>query len=185
MNKSKRSIVNLNKLFGSKYKIDVDPAFYVPNQNPEDKEWLYIIPCKKGGKDAHIYTHGYKDSPNALGFYGRKRGSSLKIGLLELPYMTLHVEGNDEYIVTFPLDRFDEVAKIVKPLRRRRLSDKAKDRLIHSGRRYQFSQDRSPKRPTRQKADSDHVQFSKNNGVGYKLSALESTISSSVGVRYY
>ena len=127
-------ICNLKNLFGDKYKITNEGSAQIP----EDKEWEWQIPCQSGGHDAHIYTHGYMGTPNTLGFSGSKRGSRILNKLLKIPGVHLHVEGDDEFLVTFPQSCFDQVAAIVNPRRKRRLSKRRKAVLVGQGKRHQF-----------------------------------------------
>ena len=136
MNKKQQNVLNLKREFGDRYKIDVDPAFHVPNQPPEDKEWLYLIPCGKGGEDAHIYTHGYRDSPHALGFFGTS--SRIKKRLLDLPPVEMWVEGDSECLIVFPLASFAQVAAIVRPKKKRRMKAKQQEMFVAAGRKNQF-----------------------------------------------
>ena len=50
----------------------------------------------------------------------------------------LHQDGNKERTFFFPVDRFEEVAAIVKPRRRRFLTEKQRARLIAAGTAYRF-----------------------------------------------
>ena len=133
---------NLKKLFGHKYRIKTDPAFHCPRQNEQDREWLYIIPCKAGGcavwddlpsrrEKAHFFSNGDIDGNAAIGFCG-SGGYWLK-KLLKIDGVKLTQRGDFEFTVVFPLSKFDKVAEIVKPYARKRYSpeyvEKLKERL--------------------------------------------------------
>jgi hypothetical protein len=51
---------------------------------------------------------------------------------------TMHQSGDREKTFLFPLERFPEVAVIVKPRRRRVLTDKQRCRLISLGQRHRY-----------------------------------------------
>ena len=44
-----------------------------------------------------------------------------------LPFVSVQQDGDDGINATFPVDRFDEVARIMKPRRRRRLSPEQRE----------------------------------------------------------
>lgn len=111
--------INLAARFGDRYRIGFDPV-YDPRHRPKDKldPWMMVLPCSRG----RIYPHG--DDLLAVHVEGHRlvRGKLKRLGL------TLHGEGDDEATFLFPLDRFDEVAKIVRPYRRPQLSVAERER---------------------------------------------------------
>ncbi len=79
------------------------------------------IPCKRGraafGR-GHIYAHG----PNTLAFTGK--GLKLRRELLAIEGVTPHVTGDEEFTVKFPVECMDQVARVVRAIRRRRVLKK-------------------------------------------------------------
>ena len=53
-------------------------------------------------------------------------------------FATLHQDGDDGLTVLFPVERFHEVATLMKPRRRRVLSDAERQRLREMGAKYAF-----------------------------------------------
>jgi len=88
-----------------------DPAYYVPNQPAEDKKWLAIWPCARGGKGAHLYIHG----PGHFAFFGSNSGSGIRNELLAIPDVKSHQTGDREFSVVFPLSLLDAVSAVVRP----------------------------------------------------------------------
>ena len=141
--------VNLKKLFGYKYRIEKDPAYDAERAGPVstdlerqrkkwDLQWLFTIPCRAGGEGAHLFSHGYLDSPRAIGFYGRSSGGQTGQALRKPGFCDWQVDTVAEYIVTFPLERFAEVARMVKPRSRRKLSPEHKAKLLQAGQTSRF-----------------------------------------------
>ena len=58
--------------------------------------------------------------------------------LKALPFTKLEQDGADGATVLFPVDHFDEVAEIMIPRRRRRLSPEARTQAIERLSKYQF-----------------------------------------------
>ena len=107
--------INLREQFGHQYQIVHDEAYAVekPQFRVDEEAWLEQIPCKYG----HIYPHG----GTTLGAWS-DRPSRRRL-LRELACCTVHVEGDHEINVLFDVKDFESVARILKPRRRRRLSD--------------------------------------------------------------
>jgi hypothetical protein len=109
--------INLRERFGH-YRIEYDPAHHGRSDDP----WLQIIPCRYG----HIYPYG-----------GDKLGvaTSRKIGLqlARLPGVEVWQDGDDGINLVFPHDLLPDVAKIVKPRRKRKLDAAARKRASEQG----------------------------------------------------
>ena len=58
--------------------------------------------------------------------------------LKALPFARVHQDGTDGANVVFPVDRFDEVAAIMKPRRRQVLSPEARQAAIERLAKYAF-----------------------------------------------
>lgn len=115
------------EVFGpdSKYRVEKAPDFY--KNRREDRVWLYVIPCQRGGEiagqPAHIFIHG----PGRLAFCGL--GMGLRRKLLAIPGVEAHQTGDEEFSVHFPEAALKAVAKVVKPRTRRKLSPEHQARL--------------------------------------------------------
>ena len=113
---STATCVNLLEAFGRDYKITFDPAYdrrRVPRRCLDP--WMMQLPCR--GKGVCIYPHG-RDRL-AVELDGRP---GLAKKLAGIPGVELWQDGDGEKTFLFPVDRFTEVAAVVKPHRRRRLS---------------------------------------------------------------
>ena len=109
--------INLDECYGKKYQITYDQAAALESRgrcNP----WYYIIPCKFG---AEIYPHSDKLlSVMVLGKRLMKKVS-------KIPDVRLHQSGEEEAVYLFLPQQFKAVAAIVKPRRKRAMSQTAKD----------------------------------------------------------
>ena len=141
--------INLRDHFGDRYRIGWDPA-YDPKHRPKDKldPWMMLVLCKRG----EILPWGGE----LLGVTVDHRPVTAK-RLLNLG-LRLVQDGDHEKTFVFHVDRFDEVADLVKPRRRRQVSDTEKRRLAEMGRRHGFQKsnlyrpERSQRRGSREKA---------------------------------
>jgi hypothetical protein len=105
-------VINLKKMYGSKYRITWDEA---RNSN-KDKDPAYMqIPCR--GKGKIIYAHS--DTMLALEI-DYHRGLAKRIS--SIPGVVLHQDGDYEKTFLFPPSVFDEIAKIVKPRTKKKMS---------------------------------------------------------------
>jgi len=114
--------VNLRDRFGKTYRISFDPA-YDPKHVPRDKldPWMMQIPCECGV----IFPHGDDVLAVEVTYAMAKRLDALGL--------RLHQDGDIERTYLFPVSRFDEVAAIVKPRRRRKLSPEHREKLVAAG----------------------------------------------------
>lgn len=107
--------INLLTVFGKQYRISFDPAYepkHVPRNNRDS--WMMQMHC--AGRGVTIYPHG--GDLLAVEVNGRRgvAGRLLAMGL------RLHQDGHQEKTFLFPLGRFEDVAAVVHPRRRKRLS---------------------------------------------------------------
>ena len=58
--------------------------------------------------------------------------------LLKLPGVEVIQEGDSDLTLTFPVSLFDQVAKIAKPRRKRRLTDEQKQKAAERLKSYQY-----------------------------------------------
>ena len=107
--------INLAERFGNRFKIDFDPAYNPKGRRRNNLDpWCMIIPCERG----HIFPHG--DDVLAIELE-KHPGIARRVG--KLGCTSLHQEGDDFACFLFDASDFDLVAAIVKPKRRRRVSE--------------------------------------------------------------
>ena len=145
--------IDLKCHFGDHYRVEYEESYIADRGSRARTEdpWLMIILCQHG----HIYSHG----DNLLGVSTNRQGPITE-KTRNLPCTTV-VQDSDEGInATFHLNDFDQVAKIVKPRRRRRLSPEQRQKLMESSIKTQFKsgaqsppgeQGRDPKSRTHRK----------------------------------
>ena len=114
--------------FGDRFQIGYDPAYAAERGRGAraDEPWLQVIPCKHG----HVFPWGGE----LLAFSADVPGSVAN-RLARLSWVTVCQEGSDGLTVTFPATRFDEIAQLAKPLRRRRLTPENRNKLVLAGER--------------------------------------------------
>ena len=124
--------INLKQRFGDRYKVAYEQSHYADHGagTRTDDPWLQIIPCLHG----HICPWG----GDLLSACTDRRGPVAK-HLAELPFTTLVQDGADGVNVTFNVAHFDEVAKIMKPRRRCRLSESQRQAAAERLKPHQFS----------------------------------------------
>ena len=113
---SAATCVNLLEAFGKDYKVTFDPAYEsrrVPRRCLDP--WMLQLPCR--GKGVVVYPWG--SGWLAVEVDGRP---GLVKKLVAIPDVKLRQDGDGEKTFLFPVGRFTEVAAVVKPHRRRRLS---------------------------------------------------------------
>ena len=139
--------VNLKDRYGDWYRIEFDPAYNSRNV-PGDKldPWYMLIPCRRGT----IYPHG----DDLLAVDVDYRPITAK-RVAALDGVTLHQDGDWEKTFLFHVDLFDEVAKLVKPRRRRRLTEQQRRDGVARLRKHQFRSRRSGHPQRRETGDSD------------------------------
>ena len=142
--------INLRERFGEEYKIEYEESYYAQygeNARVEDP-WYMIIPCKHG----HIYPQGYDE----LAVSTDKRGAiSGRISRLE--FVRVLQEGSDGTNAASHVDHFDEIAEIIKPRRRRRLSAEQKRLAVERLSKYQFGSARQVENPAQERPQEDET----------------------------
>ena len=131
--------INLNERFGDRYKIGWDPA-YDPRHRPRDKldPWMMLLLCER----AVIYPWG--GSLLAVEVVGR-RPTAKRLAALNLKQVQ---DGDTEAAFVFDIMQLEAVAALVKPRRRRRVSEKERTRLAELSRKHGFGT-RQSHRPVR------------------------------------
>lgn len=117
--------LNLKRKFGKKYRVEYEESYYCDRsiRSVEDP-WLMIILCQAG----HIYPHGGK----LLAAATDKRGTFAK-RLAALSCTEVIQDGTDGINAIFDAKHFDEVAKVMRPKRKKQLSQEHKDKLVAAG----------------------------------------------------
>lgn len=118
--------IDLRKMFGREFRIDRDPAYFAEyGNNARTRDlWYWRILCQHG----HIYQHGR----NQLGASTDRHGS-IATRLAKITGVKVVQDGSDGINAAFDLEQFEEVAKIMKPRRRRQLSAAHRATLVASG----------------------------------------------------
>jgi hypothetical protein len=135
--------VNLRERFGRQYRVTMEESYYAERGNSAraDDPALQIILCQRG----HIYPFG----PSTLAAATNARGATAR-RLAALDFATIHQDGDDGITILFPVGRMPEVAVLMKPRRRRHVSEAERARLAAMGAKYGFrsgTQARSDERP--------------------------------------
>ncbi len=107
---------DLRALYGARFRITFDEA--AEGRSGRNDPWMVQIPC--AGKRIMIYLHG----AGLLAVQCDNRPSIAK-RLADLG-LRLVQDGDAEKTFVFPVERFEDVAAIVKPRRRRVLSEEGK-----------------------------------------------------------
>ena len=114
---STATCVNLLEVFGRDYKVTFDPAYdsrRVPRRCLDP--WMLQLPCR--GRGVTIYP--FEGSRLAVEVDGRP---GLAKKLAALPGVGLWQDGDGETTFLFDVARFEAVAAVVRPRKRRRLPE--------------------------------------------------------------
>ena len=123
--------INLKQRFGEQFRVEYEESYRVErgeNGRAEDP-WLMILLCEHG----HICPWGGTQLAACTNHAGR-----VATKLKALPFTTVAQDGDDGANVLFDVEHFDQVAAIMKPRRRRRLSPEARQAAGERLRKYQF-----------------------------------------------
>jgi len=135
--------IDLKSIAAGRFRIALDEAALAEPGGKKDP-WYQVIPCRNG----QIYP--YSDKLLAVhvnGYAARRR-------LADIAGLSQHNWSDDgEAIFIFPLDLFEKVAEIVKPRRKRKLSESHRKALLESSRDNRFKH-KSAVLNTRNKAKS-------------------------------
>ena len=126
-----RACINLRERFGRRYKVVYEESYHVERgqRGRLEDPWLMIIPCKHG----HI---GPWDGQRLVACTDRP-GYVVR-ALRLVPGAEVHQDGIDGANVIFHLAAFKQVAQIMRPRRRRRMSAEHRRRLIEQIRAYRY-----------------------------------------------
>jgi hypothetical protein len=128
-NAARPDCVNLRERFGDRYRVRYEESYAGEGFRAAEAPCLMIIPCRYG----HIFPWDGQlpaVSTDKRGQVARK--------ICQLPFVTVRQDGDDGVNATFPLDRFADVAQIMRPRRRRRLSPEQRGRAAAVLAKYHF-----------------------------------------------
>jgi len=111
--------IDLRTVAGKRYQVEYEES----HRGKRDDPWLLIIPCQRG----HVYVF----SSELLGVATDGRKIAQRIA--KLPGAEIWQEADDGMNVLFPLKAFPQVAKLVKPKRKRKLTEKQRNRRASQG----------------------------------------------------
>jgi hypothetical protein len=129
---------NLKELF-PELRISRDPAW-----EGRDDPWYYVLPCKKG----EIYPYG----ENVLAI--EIHSGQLRKKLVGMGFKVVQ-DGDRESTVVFPVERAQEVLALVRPRKRRILTEEQKDRLRGIGTEHRFQHGSQGRKNGRKRGKSD------------------------------
>jgi hypothetical protein len=123
--------INLKERFGGRFKVEFEESYDAerPEFRAAEALWLMVIPCQHG----HICPWGGEllaACTNRRGLVARR--------LVRLAFVKVAHDADDGVNVTFSVQRFPEVAAIMKPRRRRRLSAEHRQKLIEASKPHWF-----------------------------------------------
>jgi hypothetical protein len=107
--------------------------------DPELRAMYQIIPCfcvrnKFGIKHEEIYEYGY----GKLAWLCYRPRVAKRLIVLNLDWLEIQVETDEETVFLFSIDHTDEISKWAKPLRPRILGPMARKRLSETGKNTRF-----------------------------------------------
>jgi len=123
--------INLRERFGTRWKVDHEETYWASHtqKSATADPWLMLIPCRHG----HICPWG----GDLLASCTNKRGPTAG-KIMELPFTRVVQDGSDGINATFPVDRFDEVAKVMGAKRKRPPRTESQRRATERLRKYHF-----------------------------------------------
>ncbi len=129
-------MIDLNKLYGKKYRIFMDEAWYVETSesNPDkmkDKHWYYEI----RGKYGKIYLYG----SNKLAVHISSNVISSRVERNNTDIFSLYLKTSEGSIFLFDQEHTEFVAKLIKAKRKRQISEEHKVKLVEAGKNFRFS----------------------------------------------
>lgn len=107
---------DLEALYGKKYKITYDEAYYAekPEFRQQGENWLKLIPCHFGT------ISPYGENTLCASTFGP---GAIANRLKRLSGVTVWQDGDDGVSVVFLVPMFETIAKIIRPRSKRRLSE--------------------------------------------------------------
>jgi hypothetical protein len=129
--------LNLMNMVGDKYPITFDPAYSARNV-PRAKLDAGMMELVCRGRGVTIYPYG----GDILAVEVDRR-PSIAAKLKTIEGLKLHQDGDVEKTFLFNVALFEQVAEVVKPRRKRQVSDERRQELVSYGRRYGFGAQKS------------------------------------------
>jgi hypothetical protein len=122
--------INLKARFGKTHRITFDEAYDHHGVHRSNLDaWMMQIPCQRGT----IYPQGGDMLAVEIDYRGP---TARAVGAL--PGVRCHQDGDNEKTFVFHVDLFDQVAAIVKPRRRRVVSEEQRQRLAAMAAQHGF-----------------------------------------------
>jgi hypothetical protein len=120
--------IDLARRFGRRFRVEYELAYFAQHGRRArvDDPWLKIIPCRAG----HICPWGGSKLAAVT-----DRAGPLARRLAALPNVTLRQDGADGATVLFDVADFSQVAKVMRPKRRRKPPTQAQLKALAEGRR--------------------------------------------------
>jgi hypothetical protein len=121
-----QTCIDLKARFGHRYKITYDPA-YDPKRKRNPDPWYMLLPCRygdigpQGGDVLRIELEG--------------RHPKITRQLVEAGCVVTR-DADDGHTLLFPVDKFNAVARIVKPRMRRTATEAQREAARQTMRRY-------------------------------------------------
>jgi hypothetical protein len=124
--------VNLKKRFGKQCQIRYEESYYTQYglRARVDDPWLQIIPCRRG----HICPWGGSTLAAVTDWAGP---TACKLAALD--FAMVHQDGSDGVTVLFPVERFSEVAELMRPRRRRQMTEEQRLAAAERLAKYAFT----------------------------------------------
>ena len=111
--------IDLWRTFGREYKIGTDPAYDTDGLRRANLDpWYFTVPCRFGT----IWPHGGDMLCVDINYHAR---TAKKVGAI--PGVRMKLDGDSEKTFIFPAAMFVEVAKLVKPYRRRQMTPEQRE----------------------------------------------------------
>ena len=154
--------VDLNSLFGERYKVTYEVAFaaeYGRRSQFEDP-WLLILECHHG----HVFPWGGSRLAVSTNHHG-----VIASKLIALDCCKLVQDGTDGVTLTFDVADFRRVAAIIKPRGRRRLTAPQRRALVAAGRASRFA-----------RANAESAVESEVNGVVPELRTIHVPLATAI-----
>jgi hypothetical protein len=119
--------INLQELCGDLYRIGHDEAAQTRGERVDP--WTMTVPCQRGV----IYPCGGDLLAVEVDYH-----PSVAKQLAALPGVGCVQDGDQEKTFTFPSAKFDAVAAVVKPRKRKQVSVEERARLVDMGKQHRF-----------------------------------------------
>jgi hypothetical protein len=113
---------DLRALYGDRYKVGHDSV--ARSRSEKADPWLLTLPCRFGT----VYPYGRDRLAVEIDRHPAKARQ-----VAQIPGVQLTQDGDREKTFVFPVELFDQVARVVRPYRRHRVSPVSRANLIPGG----------------------------------------------------